>query len=241
MIIVLIAALAAAAIVVKHSGGTTATGNSPTAGRTRHLAAAHRVGSSLVATTTVPELTVYTRPGGLVYETLSEHDDAGSIVTMLVAGGRPGWLEVYLPGRPNGALGWVHRSSVTVSADPYFVIVDLTTRRILVTNHGRVVVSQPVGVGQAVSPTPDGLYYVTDAVKEDPLGPYGPYALGLSAHSDVYTSFDGGNGQVALHGTNDPIGIGRYVSHGCIRMSNQAITYLARHLPLGTPVLIHRD
>ena len=55
-------------------------------------------------------------------------------------------------------------------------------------------------------------------------GFYGPYALGLSAHSPVYTSFAGGDGQVGLHGTNQPSVLGTDVSHGCIRVANDVIT-----------------
>jgi lipoprotein-anchoring transpeptidase ErfK/SrfK len=35
-----------------------------------------------------------------------------------------------------------------------------------------------------------------------------------------------------------PAGIGRDVSHGCIRLPNHAIERLAHMLPLGTPVRI---
>ena len=37
---------------------------------------------------------------------------------------------------------------------------------------------------------------------------------------------------------NDPSVLGKDISHGCIRMSNDKITYLASVLPLGTPVQI---
>jgi lipoprotein-anchoring transpeptidase ErfK/SrfK len=47
-----------------------------------------------------------------------------------------------------------------------------------------------------------------------------------------------GDGQVGLHGTNDQAGIGRAVSHGCIRVRNTVIERLAALLPLGTPVRI---
>jgi len=49
-------------------------------------------------------------------------------------------------------------------------------------------------------------------------------------------SFGGGPGQLAIHGTDDPAGIGHDVSHGCIRMSNAGITKLAGILPIGVPV-----
>jgi len=56
----------------------------------------------------------------------------------------------------------------------------------------------------------------------------------------VLYSFGGGPGQIGIHGTNDPSSVGRSVSHGCIRLSNAAITRLAQELPLGTPVTITR-
>ena len=71
----------------------------------------------------------------------------------------------------------------------------------------------------------------------DPNGVYGAYAYGLSGYSSVIHDWRWG-GLVGLHGTNDPSGIGRVVSHGCIRMLNQDITRLERVLPLGTPIAI---
>ena len=41
-----------------------------------------------------------------------------------------------------------------------------------------------------------------------------------------------------MHGTNDPSGLGKDVSAGCIRVDNDAITRLAAMLLLGTPVEI---
>jgi lipoprotein-anchoring transpeptidase ErfK/SrfK len=56
----------------------------------------------------------------------------------------------------------------------------------------------------------------------------------------VYTTFEGGDGQIGIHGTNQPEVLGQDVSHGCIRVANAVITRLARQLPLGTPVTISR-
>jgi lipoprotein-anchoring transpeptidase ErfK/SrfK len=99
-----------------------------------------------------------------------------------------------------------------------------------------------IGVGQAVTPTPTGEYYITELLEQpDPTGTYGPFAFGLSAHSDVLNEFAGRDGVLGVHGTNFPQGIGTDVSHGCIRMSNDAITKLAGFLPVGTPVQITRD
>jgi lipoprotein-anchoring transpeptidase ErfK/SrfK len=67
---------------------------------------------------------------------------------------------------------------------------------------------------------------------------YGPYAYGLSSHSDALSTFDGGDAEIGIHGNNDASVLGRNVTHGCIRMDNAEITKLAAILPLGTPVEI---
>jgi len=61
----------------------------------------------------------------------------------------------------------------------------------------------------------------------------------LSGFSEVLGQFGTGDGQIALHGTSDTSSLGQEISHGCVRLNNQAITMLARLLPLGTPVIIH--
>jgi lipoprotein-anchoring transpeptidase ErfK/SrfK len=48
----------------------------------------------------------------------------------------------------------------------------------------------------------------------------------------------GGDAALGVHGNNDASVLGHDVTHGCIRMSNAKITYLAGILPLGTPVTI---
>lgn len=61
-----------------------------------------------------------------------------------------------------------------------------------------------------------------------PGNPMGAAAMTLS----------GGN--YAIHGTNSPESIGRFVSYGCIRMHNSDITDLYARVRLGTPVVVTR-
>ncbi|HKG39009.1 MAG TPA: L,D-transpeptidase [Conexibacter sp.] len=158
----------------------------------------------------------------------------------LVRERRPGgWLRVLLPVRPNGASGWIRARRVELRANPYRIDVHLRAHRLTVHRGTRTLLRTPIGVGRAVTPTPRGLAYVTRLLRQpDPRGAYGPWAFGLSLYSPVLTSFGGGPGEVGIHGTNAPAGIGRDVSHGCIRLPNAAIVHLARVLPLGTPVRI---
>ncbi len=76
------------------------------------------------------------------------------------------------------------------------------------------------------------------------MSPYetgGPYALATSARSNVFQEFEGGPGQIALHGTNNLVGsLGTAASHGCIRLSTRAITWMARRIGAGVPLTIVR-
>jgi lipoprotein-anchoring transpeptidase ErfK/SrfK len=144
-----------------------------------------------------------------------------------------------LPSRPNGSEGWIRAAGVELRRDPYSVRIDLRARRLVVWEARRIVLDIGVGVGRAATPTPSGIYYVTELLRQPhPNGLYGPWAFALSAHSRVLSRFGGGDGQVGIHGTDEPSGIGHTVSHGCIRVSNTSIERLAAILPLGTPVTI---
>jgi lipoprotein-anchoring transpeptidase ErfK/SrfK len=47
-------------------------------------------------------------------------------------------------------------------------------------------------------------------------------------------------GEYAIHGTNRPSSIGRFVSHGCIRMYNRDIRELFSLAAVGTPVIVEQ-
>ena len=78
-------------------------------------------------------------------------------------------------------------------------------------------------VGAAATPTPTGRYYVNQRlIPDDPGGPFGPGAIGISAFSNVLTGWTQG-GPIAIHGTNEPWSIGHAVSNGCIRVPNPVL------------------
>jgi lipoprotein-anchoring transpeptidase ErfK/SrfK len=150
------------------------------------------------------------------------------------------WLHVYLPTRPNNSTGWIKASDVNISNPLEWQIrVSLADHRLWLFRNGVVEYETGVAIGTAQYPTPTGTYYITDPVDlhTTPNLGYGVFALGLSGHSDVLTEFGGGDGQIAIHGTNNPGDIGQDVSHGCVRIVNEAIERLST-LPLGTPVVI---
>jgi L,D-transpeptidase-like protein/translation initiation factor IF-2-like protein len=166
----------------------------------------------------------------------------GAPLAFLIKALRPDWAQVYLPIRPNGSVGWIRLADVSVEGHNYRVRIDLTRHRLVAWKGDRRIMRTKVGVGKAVTPTPTGVYYITELLKQpDSSGLYGPWAFGLSAHSNVLHEFAGADGILGLHGTNEPWLVGTDVSHGCLRLKNRVITKLARTLPVGTPVRITRS
>ncbi len=113
---------------------------------------------------------------------------------------------------------------------------------------GSAAQSYPIGTGQEAWDTPKGptkivrkkrnpIWYVPKSIrKEDPElpaiikpgpdNPLGKHALYL------------GWAAYLIHGTNNPWGVGRRVSHGCIRMYPEDIKHLFPQIPIGTPVTV---
>lgn len=182
---------------------------------------------------------VFDRAGGRQVRSFANPQESGAPLVFLVATDGPEWLHVHLPARPNGSTGWVRRADVEVRGVPYRVDVLRGAHELRLYENGRLLRTFPVGIGTSRTPTPGGTFYLKELLEPPrPDGDYGPYAYGLSGYSNVLTSFNGGDGVIGIHGTNQPSSVGRDVSHGCIRMRNADITYLAGLLPLGTPVRI---
>ena len=197
---------------------------------------------SVVAIAQSPTTAVYHAPTDTSpYTKLSSPNLDGAPQAFLVKQIVGKWAHVYLPIRPNGSTGWVRTKHLKLARHDYRIVINLDRHSLTAMRGPKVLLHTPVGVGRAVTPTPSGLYYITELLKQpDPTGLYGPYAFGLSAHSNVLHEFSGRNGILGLHGTNFPQGIGTDVSHGCLRVSNHVIVKLAHLLPVGTPVRITR-
>ena len=193
------------------------------------------VGTS--ATASVPRVTVYASLGGTEKLTLANPRPSGAPLTFLVVQSSNGWLEVALPDRPNGSRGWIGASQVTLHDLVYSLQVSTEQNTLSLYRNNTLVNTYSAATGTGGTPTPHGSFYLTELLAPTNSG-YGPYAFGLSAYSNVLSSFGGGPGQIGLHGTDDAASIGRPVSHGCIRLSNADITSLASTLPLGTPITI---
>jgi len=194
---------------------------------------------SLIAEATVPTVRVFRDPEDRKPFTTFENPGPWEIPRVfLIRQVREDWLRTYLPMRPNEASGWIEAKDVKLLETTYRLLVDLSNNRLTVFHRDSPVMREPVAVGTGGTPTPTGSFYITMLVTPTNQAAYGPYAFGLSAYSEVLFTFAGGDGQVGIHGTADTTSIGQNVSHGCIRVHNDAITRMANLLPLGTPVEI---
>jgi lipoprotein-anchoring transpeptidase ErfK/SrfK len=195
-------------------------------------------GASLVATATRSVVRAV-NPTGTRTWSLRNPNSLGAPLVFLVIGQRSGGWLVRIPARPNGSTGWIRASDVSVAITEYSLRISLTHHRLRVYRLGVLKRTITVGLGRPSAPTPRGKFYLTEVLKADnPTGAFGPYAYGVSAFSSTFTEFEGGPGQIGMHGTNEPSSIGRNVSHGCIRMSVTNISWLAHRVPAGTPLTI---
>jgi hypothetical protein len=160
-------------------------------------------------------------------------------VLPVLARTKGGWLRVRLPGRPNGRTGWITTRSTTASVTSWRIVVDRARRQVQILLGGRMIKIFPAVVGKPSTPTPTGEFFVEEPVRLGPGDVGAPYALALSARSNVLQQFEGGPGQVALHGLANVGGVlGTAVSHGCVRLTGAAMTWLVGRIGAGIPVTI---
>jgi lipoprotein-anchoring transpeptidase ErfK/SrfK len=152
------------------------------------------------------------------------------------------WVRLLLPERPNGSSAWVPREYVILTHTPYWVEVSTGSRKVSVYRNGRLTRRYRAVVGKPSTPTPDGLAAIYERNRQpDPHAFVGTWVLALTAESDVLKHFEGGTGRIGIHGRAatsllDPLGSAR--SHGCVRISNGPVDWMAAHVPAGTPVMI---
>jgi lipoprotein-anchoring transpeptidase ErfK/SrfK len=110
----------------------------------------------------------------------------------------------------------------------------------------RLVRTFPVATGQAIYPTPAGVWRIKDKQRNPWWYPpvYDAWAKGLKPvppgpSNPLGTRWMGLNSPgVGIHGTDAPTSIGYSASHGCIRMQVPEAEWLFEHVHVGTPVVI---
>jgi L,D-transpeptidase ErfK/SrfK len=172
---------------------------------------------------------------------IARRHDLGFVELMAANPGVDPWL----PGE--GTRLVLPKAHVLPDAPHRGIVINLAEQRLYYFD-AQAVVSYPVGTGRAGCETPLGDTHVAGKreapswtppasiraekpelpaiVPAGPDNPLGAFALDL------------GWPEYVIHGTNKPLGIGRRVSHGCIRLYPEDIAPLFESVRIGTPVTI---
>ncbi len=138
------------------------------------------------------------------------------------------------------------------SRHDYFIVADKQSMHVvLFDKYGRQVKSYPMACARNFGTkhkrsdcrTPEGFFYAqgvydsTDWLYTDDngytsptRGVYGPRFIRVRA--DVTAS-------IGIHGTGSPGSLGKRVSHGCMRVSNESIMDLIKYVHIGTPIIVN--
>jgi lipoprotein-anchoring transpeptidase ErfK/SrfK len=151
------------------------------------------------------------------------------------------YYKVLLPVRPNDAAGWVDADDVVVSRTSYRLVIDISSRRVTLQRAGKRKLSVRAVVGSSRTPTPTGLFAVSEVVPQPKRSKLGSLVIALTSHSNVHFTFGGGDGRVGIHGY-ERLGarLGSAASNGCIRIPEQHLRRIAKLLPPGAPVLVRQ-
>jgi L,D-transpeptidase ErfK/SrfK len=158
-------------------------------------------------------------------------------------------IDPWVPGRGTEVI--LPTSWVLPSVPVNEIIINLAEMRLYYffsNNETRYVTTYPIGIGRQGFTTPEGSFKITARVKDPvwtvpervrkelpelppivppgPGNPLGKYWIQLSVNG------------YGIHGTNRPYGIGRTVSHGCMRLYPEDIERLYSTTQVGTPVRI---
>jgi len=149
------------------------------------------------------------------------------------------WGKVQLPYVWPRIDGWIRLHGLARTRTNLVVSVDLSQHTVRVYRSGELRFRVQGATGAPASPTPPGMYVVTDRV---PFGggALGTFAFGISGIQPRLPAGWSGGDQLAIHGTNEPWSIGRSVSAGCVRVSEWSLDHFRPLLQLGTPVIIMR-
>lgn len=121
------------------------------------------------------------------------------------------------------------------------IVVSIPDHKLALMEGDKVIRVYDVATGKLSTPSPQGACQVVSrvahptwfgphkVVRPGPANPLGTRWLGLSIRG------------YGIHGTNVPSSIGKYASHGCIRMRNKDVEDLFEHVQVGTPVELVGD
>ena len=128
------------------------------------------------------------------------------------------------------------------------IVINLKTRKLTLYKEGKVFKSYPVGVGRSKFSTPTGTFKIIEKVKnpawEHPYKPRGIIRIQSGKANPLGTRWMAFNkntsGYYGIHGTYNSKSVGKYSSHGCVRMYIKDSEELYDLIPVDTPVTISK-
>lgn len=124
------------------------------------------------------------------------------------------------------------------------LVINIPSRTLWVYEKDKIVRWFPVGVGRPGFPTPTGQYKVlrkiVNPVWEHPYKASGAVRIGVGPNNPLGTRWVGfkeyKGGEYGIHGTDNPSSVGKFSSHGCVRMKIKDAEALFDMVEVGTPV-----
>jgi len=127
-------------------------------------------------------------------------------------------------------------AAAATTTDTRRIVISIPDHKLTLIDGDKVIRVYEVATGKLSTPSPEGDFRVVNrvahptwfsphgVVKPGPANPLGTRWMGLSIAG------------YGIHGTNAPSSIGKYASHGCIRMRNRDVEDLFERVQVGTPV-----
>lgn len=153
-------------------------------------------------------------------------------------------IDPWLP--PAGLRIKIPSAHVLPDAERRGIVINLADQRLYLFRGAHEPLSFPIGIGSEGSALRTGL---TRVVAKRRLPTWYPPRSLREADPDLPASVPPGSDnplgafalalgwpRIVIHGTNRPYGVGRRVSHGCVRLHDTHVTTLHRVVPIGTPV-----
>jgi lipoprotein-anchoring transpeptidase ErfK/SrfK len=185
-------------------------------------------------------LSLRLRPGGPAFAVSEAADAYGERTIFAVTHTTGRWAAVTSYLLPNGRRAWVRLDgrAVRTRATTWRIVADLSNRTLTAYHGRRVALRAPVAIGRPGTETPTGRFAITDKLDGRRYGAaYGCCILALAGQQPKVV-VGGVVGHMAIHGTDDPAGIGHPDSLGCLHATDPVLRRLWRLVPVGTPVFI---
>ena len=131
-------------------------------------------------------------------------------------------------------------------ADYYKILINIPSHTLELFENNAAIKTYTIGVGKPYFPTPVGKFKVISKIKnpvwENPYKPAGAVRIKSGKNNPLSTRWIGfyrdSNGEYGIHGTNIESSIGKYSSHGCIRMKQKEAEELFSKINEGCEVKI---